>query len=192
MRWRAVKRLKFAARSEVFSAKQESLLNEAIAPDLKAPAKKTEQPAPALLSRSQKQQPERQPLPVELPYRVICHEPDRNTCSCGCGCELGCVGEDVAEKLNHAPGVFAVECHGRGKWVCAESETLIQVPVATHIIDKGISTVGRLALAPMVKYAGHLPLVRQKSIIARAGFAVCNACPNARMKAFGTTVCPAD
>ena len=28
------------------------------------------------------------------------------------------IGEDVAEKLDYQPGVFTVERHIRGKWVC--------------------------------------------------------------------------
>jgi transposase len=28
------------------------------------------------------------------------------------------IGEDIAEKLDYVPGVFTVERHVRGKWVC--------------------------------------------------------------------------
>ncbi len=82
------------------------------------------------------------------------------------------IGEDVAEKLDYVPGVFTVERHVRGKWVCAECETLIQAPVAAHVIDKGIPTAGLLAQVLVAKYADHLPLYRQESIFARAGFAI--------------------
>jgi transposase len=41
--------------------------------------------------------------------------------------------------------VFTVERHVRGKWVCAKCETLVQAPVAPHIIDKGVPTSGLLA-----------------------------------------------
>jgi transposase len=34
------------------------------------------------------------------------------------------IGEDVAEKLDCQPGVFMVERHVRGKWVCACCEKL--------------------------------------------------------------------
>ncbi len=55
------------------------------------------------------------------------------------------IGEDVTEKLDYQPGVFTVERHVRGKWVCACCEKLLQAPVAPHIIDKGIPTTGLLA-----------------------------------------------
>ena len=82
------------------------------------------------------------------------------------------IGEDIAEKLDYVPGVFTVERHVRGKWVCAACETLVQEPVAPHIIDKGIPTPGLLAQVLVAKYADHLPLYRQEAIFARAGFAI--------------------
>jgi transposase len=66
----------------------------------------------------------------------------------------------VAEKLDYEPGVFTVERHVRGKWVCAKCVTLIQAPVAPHIIDKGIPTTGLLAQVLVAKYVDHLPLYR--------------------------------
>ena len=55
------------------------------------------------------------------------------------------IGEDVAEKPDYEPGVFAVERHIRGKWACAQCETLVQSPVDAHVIDKSIPTTGLLA-----------------------------------------------
>jgi hypothetical protein len=81
------------------------------------------------------------------------------------------VGEDVAEKLDYVPGVFTVERHIRGKWACAKCETLTQVPVDPHVIDKGIPTTGLLAQVLVAKYADHLPLYRQEAIFGRAGLA---------------------
>ena len=82
------------------------------------------------------------------------------------------IGEDVAEKLDYQPGVFTVERHVRGKWVCACCETLVQAPVAPHIIDKGIPTTGLLAQVLVAKYLDHLPLYRQEAIFERAGLAI--------------------
>src|SRR5204863_6143413 len=113
-------------------------LEESIDADLAALAQEIEQRAPGRHNPSEKQQPKRQPLPSNLPRREIQHEPENTTCSCGCA--LKRIGEDVAEKLDYVPGVFTVERHIRGKWVCAHCETLIQAPVAPHIIDKGIPT----------------------------------------------------
>ena len=82
------------------------------------------------------------------------------------------VGEDVAEKLDYVPGVFTVERHIRGKWACAKCETITQVPVDPHVIDKGIPTTGLLAQVLVAKYQDHLPLYRQEHIFGRAGLAI--------------------
>ena len=82
------------------------------------------------------------------------------------------IGEDIAEKLDYVPGVFTVERHVRGKWACAKCETIVQAPVAPHVIDKGIPTTGLLAQVLVAKYADHLPLYRQEGIYARAGLAI--------------------
>jgi transposase len=94
------------------------------------------------------------------------------TLTCRCGCQLQRIGEDVAEKLDYQPGVFTVERHVRGKWVCRPCETLVQAPVAPHIIDKGIPTAGLLAHVLVAKYADHQPLHRQSGIFERAGLAI--------------------
>lgn len=62
--------------------------------------------------------------------------------------------------------------HVRGKWACAQCETIHQVPVDPHIIDKGIPTTGLLAQVLVAKYADHLPLYRQEAIFGRAGLAI--------------------
>ncbi|WP_122302213.1 IS66 family transposase, partial [Pseudomonas savastanoi] len=91
---------------------------------------------------------------------------------CPCGCALKRIGEDVSEKLDYTPGVFTVERHVRGKWVCYDCETLIQAPVPAQVIDKGIPTTGLLAHVMIAKFADHLPLYRQESIFGRAGLAI--------------------
>ena len=65
-----------------------------------------------------------------------------------------------------------MERHIRGKWACAQCETLIQAPVPAQVIDKGIPTAGLLAQVLVAKYSDHLPLYRQERIFARAGFAI--------------------
>ncbi|WP_141396439.1 IS66 family transposase [Polaromonas sp. AET17H-212] len=165
-----LKRLKFAAQSEAYNAEQTSLLEETIDTDLASLAAEIEQAEPPPPGQDDKQKPKRQPLPEGLPRREIHHEPENTTCACGC--QLKRIGQDVAEKLDYQPGVFIVERHIRGKWVCAKCETLIQAPVPAHVIDKGIPTAGLLAQVLVAKYADHLPLYRQESIFARAGLAL--------------------
>jgi transposase len=165
-----LKRLKFAAKSESFNVEQRSLLEETIDADLEALSRELEQIQPAKPETEDKKKPKRQHLPAHLPRRDIHHEPQSTTC--GCGCKLERIGEDVAEKLDYQPGVFTVERHVRGKWVCAQCETLVQAPVAPHIIDKGIPTTGLLAQVLVAKYVDHLPLYRQEAIFGRAGLAI--------------------
>jgi transposase len=162
-----LKRLKFAARSEAFNAEQKSLLEEAIDADLEALSRELARERPTAPSAAAKEQPKRQPLPASLPRREIRHEPEATVC--GCGCAMKRIGEDVAEKLDYVPGVFTVERHIRGKWVCAQCETLVQAPVPAHVIDKGLPTTGLLAQVLVAKYADHLPLYRQEAIFERAG-----------------------
>ena len=94
------------------------------------------------------------------------------TTQCSCGCRLERIGEDVSEKLDYTPGVFEVERHIRGKWVCRSCERLLQAPVPPHVIDKGIPTAGLLAQVLIAKYLDHAPLYRQEGIFARAGLAL--------------------
>src|SRR4029453_18530116 len=91
---------------------------------------------------------------------------------CGCGSAMKRIGQDVSEKLDYQPGVFTVERHVRGKGAWAHCQKLVQVPVAPHIIDKGIPTSGLLAQVLVAKYLDHLPLYRQEYIFQRAGMAI--------------------
>lgn len=166
-----LKRMKFAAQSEKFSVEQRSLLEDEIEADLAAVSAEMDAlDTPRTSPADGKHKPKRQPLPANLPRREIRHEPGSTTC--GCGCQLKRIGEDVAEKLDYVPGVFSVERHIRGKWACAQCETIVQAPVDAHIIDKGIPTTGLLAQVLVAKYADHLPLYRQEGIFARAGVAI--------------------
>ncbi|MCP5272472.1 MAG: IS66 family transposase [Burkholderiaceae bacterium] len=165
-----LKRLKFAVKSEAYSAEQKSLLEETLDSDLAAVAAEIEAMDPSTKVAGNKQQPRREKLPPHLPRREIRHEPEDTTCRTpGCGTPMQRIGEDVAEKLDYQPGVFTVERHIRGKWACKCCEKLEQAPVAPHVIDKGLPTAGLLAQVLVAKYLDHLPLYRQEAIFERAG-----------------------
>jgi len=165
-----LKRLKYAAKSEAYSVEQKSLIEETLDSDLAAVAAEIEAMGASAKAAGDKQQPKREKLPAHLPRREIRHEPEDTTC--GCGQAMKRIGEDVAEKLDYQPGVFTVERHVRGKWVCACCEKLVQAPVAPHVIDKGIPTTGLLAQVLVAKYLDHLPLYRQEAVFERAGLAI--------------------
>ena len=163
-----LKRLKFAKRSEQMNPEQASLLDDLI--DIAAIEAELQALQTVPAATEKKQRPKRTALPAEFPRTLIHHEPDNTHCPCGCA--LKRIGEDVSEKLDYTPGVFTVERHVRGKWVCDDCETLIQAPVPAQVIDKGIPTAGLLAHVMIAKFADHLPLYRQESIFGRAGLAI--------------------
>ncbi len=165
-----LKRLKFAKRSEQMNPEQASLLDDLIDTDIAAIEAELQALQTVLTPIEKKQKPKRTALPAEFPRTLIHHEPGNTHCSCGC--VLKRIGEDVSEKLDYTPGVFTVERHVRGKWVCDECETLIQAPVPAQVIDNGIPTAGLLAHVMIAKFADHLPLYRQESVFGRAGLAI--------------------
>lgn len=168
-----LRRLKFALQSErhLRSPEQQRELEETIDADLQALEDKLRQLQPsAAPTPAQPQAARRAALPADLPRRDIHHEPAQTRCDCGC--EMKRIGEDVSERLDYEPGVFSVERHIRGKWVCRACETIEQAPVPAHIIDKGLASAGLLAHVLVAKYADHLPLYRQEAIFARAGLAI--------------------
>jgi len=163
------KRWRFDAKSEGLTAEQVKLFEETASADIAAIEQELAQLAPPTKD-TVKRQPKRGPIPAHLPRTEIHHEPESTMCPCGCA--LKRIGEDVAEKLDYAPGVISVERHIRGKWVCDHCETLIQAPVPAQVIDKGLPTAGLLAQVMVAKYADHQPLYRQSGIFERSGLAI--------------------
>ena len=167
-----LKRWKFGRSREGLNAEQLTLLDETIEADLagiEIELDALRQGSDVIKPRVLRQ-PHRAPLPPELPRTQFHHEPESTLCkNAGCTAPLQRIGEDITEKLDYTPGIFSVERHVRGKWVCRCCDTLVQAPVPAHVIDKGIPTEGLLAQVLVAKYADHLPLARQEKIFARAG-----------------------
>ncbi|WP_404326443.1 IS66 family transposase [Cobetia sp. UIB-001] len=160
----------FGKHSEQLNVLQISLLEEGVGADIAAIETELEELHLTAATPVARKTPKRTPLPPELPRTEIHHDPENDHCRCGC--QLRRIGEEISEKLNYTPGVFHVERHIRGKWVCDQCETLTQAPMPAQIIDKGIPTAGLLAQVLIAKYADHLPLYRQEQIFARAGVAI--------------------
>jgi transposase len=166
-----LKRHQFGRSREQLDSTQASLLEEAFDEDLAAIEQELQNLTPPPKTDTEPpKKPKRVALPADLPHVDVHHEPDSTTCKCGC--QLKRIGEDVSQKLDYTPGVFTVERHVRGKWVCAGCETLTQAPVPAQVIDKGIPTAGLLAQVLVAKYADHLPLYRQEKIFGRAGLEI--------------------
>ena len=164
------KRWRFGVKTEHWPVEQAQLFEETVDADLAAMEAELEQLSAPPKDGEEKRQPKRKPLPAELPRTEIHHEPETTLCPCGCAMQR--IGEDIAEKLDYTPGVFTVERHIRGKWVCGKCETLTQAPVPAHVIDKGIPTTGLLAQVLIAKYLDHVPLYRQEAIFGRAGLPI--------------------
>lgn len=165
-----LRRIKYGRGSEQMDATQKPLFEESVEEDLAALDQDLEDLKGDKPQEKSQQTPKRTALPANLPRVEYRHEPDNTTCACGCALQR--IGEDVSEKLDYTPGVFSVDRHIRGKWVCRPCETLIQAPVAPEIIDKGIPTAGLLAHLLVAKYSDHLPLYRQSIIFGRAGLPI--------------------
>jgi len=137
---------------------QLSLLDETIDTDIAAIELELEALSQDSVERkpATPRKPRRMPLPADLPRREFHHEPASTQCaSPGCGAPLQRMGEDITERLDYTPGTFTVERHVRGKWVCRCCEKLVQAPVPSCVIDKGIPTEGLLAHVLVAKYADH-------------------------------------
>ena len=154
-----LKRWRFGRRSEQLESGQRRLLEESIDEDIEAISIEPDALQEPTADRPAKQKSRRVMLPGHLPRREIRHEPEQIACSCGCPPER--IGEDVSEKLGYIPGLFEVERHIHGKWVCRRGERLIQAPVPPQVIDKGLPTVGLLAQVLVAKCHHELDPVGQ-------------------------------
>jgi len=111
--------------------------------------------------------PVRQTLPEHLPRETQVHAV---ACTCPeCGGELKSVGVDVTEELEYIPARFKVIRHERPKFSCGACERMIQAPMPSRPIERGLAGPGLLAHVLVSKYADHLPLYRQSVIYAREG-----------------------
>ena len=138
-----LRRHRFGKRSEGMDKQQLALLDALVDEDIAAIEAELETLSPKATEQRERKRAKRQPLPKDLPRTDIYHEPENTSCSCGCA--LTRIGEDISEKLDYQPGTFSVERHIRGKWCCRDCDSLVQAPVAPHIIDKGIPTTNLLA-----------------------------------------------
>ena len=109
----------------------------------------------------------RRKLPDHLARCEERHEPDA---SCPeCGGTMRQVGEDVSEVLDYVPGRFRVIRHVRPALSCRSCETMVQEPMPSLPIERGMASPALLSHVLINKYCDHLPLYRQSQIFAREG-----------------------
>jgi transposase len=114
-----------------------------------------------------RRKPVRRRLPDTLPREVVEHAAP---CACpNCGGALRPLGEDVTEVLDYVPASFRVIRHVRPKLSCRACESIVQAPVPSLPIHRGLASPALLAHVLVAKYADYQPLYRQAEIYARAG-----------------------
>jgi transposase len=108
---------------------------------------------------------------LHLPRQTQIIAPHDTNCP-DCGGELKHLGDDVSEILELEPVRFTVIRQVRPKLACASCDTIVQAPVPSRPIERGMAGPGLLAHVLVSKYADHLPLYRQAEMYAREGVAL--------------------
>lgn len=159
------KRIRFANKSEQFSAEQRELFEESWNTDTSAQEEEVEQLSSAS-TPAKRARAGRQPLPDHLPRIEHRHEPD--SCTYGqCGKDLVKIGEDISEQLDAEPARFFVHRHIRPQYACRACETISASPIPATVIDGGMAAPGLLTWVMISKFLDHLPLYRLEQIAAR-------------------------
>jgi transposase len=168
-----LRRMRFGARSEVFSVEERDLFQDTLASDVAAAEAELARKQAEAAETSTPQAPRpprpragRQPLPDHLPRIEHRHEPE--SCTCGkCGSDLVKIGEDISEQLDVEPAKFFVHRHIRPQYACRPCETISAAPIPPAVIDGGMAAVGLYVWVIICKYLDHLPLYRLEQIAAR-------------------------
>lgn len=109
----------------------------------------------------------RRSFPDHLPRQDIRHDP-APACP-ECGGAMRTVGETVTEILDYIPGRFQVIRHIRPAVSCRQCETMVQPPMPTLPIERGMASPRLIAHVLVSKFCDHQPLYRQSQIFAREG-----------------------
>jgi transposase len=108
----------------------------------------------------------RRSYPAHLPREIVVHQPACICPACG-GARLKRMGADEREVLEYVPAHFKVIVHVRPKMSCRDCETIIQPPMPSLPIERGMPGPALLSHVLVSKYCDHLPLHRQAGIYAR-------------------------
>jgi transposase len=79
------------------------------------------------------------------------------------------IGQDERELLEYIPASFKVIQHVRPKLSCRACETIVQAPMPSLPIERGLPGPGLLAHIAISKFVDHQPLHRQSEMYAREG-----------------------
>lgn len=126
------------------------------------------EPAVKAEVRAEREQKARRELPTHLPRETVEHKTDCVCPKCG-GERLRQIGVDTREVLEYVPSHFKVIVHERPKMACKDCESIVQQPMPSLPIVRGLPGPALLAHVLVSKYCDHLPHYRQSEIYAREG-----------------------
>jgi transposase len=119
--------------------------------------------------RKRRRQGGRQPIPEHLERREEVRLPAVADRVC-CGQPKQQIGEDVSERLDYEPASLFVHRLVRPVLACGRCRgNVAQAPLPSRPIEKGLAGNGLLAQVVVSKFADHLPLHRQESMLRRHG-----------------------
>lgn len=108
-------------------------------------------------------------LPVHLRREEIVIQPE------GLPDGAICIGSDITEELEYAPGELFVRCFIRPKYKLPGATTLktevMVAPMPSRTLEKAIAGPALLAWIIISKYVDHTPLNRMMQILERSGYA---------------------
>src|SRR3954451_4023879 len=110
----------------------------------------------------------RRPVPAHLPRETVTHAPPCTCPGCG-GTVFSRIGQDEREVLEYVPSSFKVIRHIRPKLSCRACESIVQPPMPSLPIERGLPGPGLVAHVLVSKFCDHTPLHRQTGIYAREG-----------------------
>src|SRR3954449_7963835 len=172
MQLAVLRRARFGRSSEKLDTEIEQLellIGELETDQAEAESRAAADPARRDPAKARPRQPAvRRPLPAHLPRETVTHAPP---CACpGCGGTVfSRVGQDEREVLEYVPSSFKVIRHVRPKLSCRGCETIVQPPMPSLPIERGLPGPGLVAHVLVSKYCDHTPLHRQTGIYAREG-----------------------
>lgn len=162
-----LRRMMFGTRSEKLRrevAQAEALLKQREQASDRYSGREDDPQVPRQLRQSR----HRRPLPEHLPREILRLEPEE-TCCPACGGEMAYLSEVSAEQLELVASALKVIRTVRVKKACTKCDGIVEAPAPSRPVERGIAGPGLLARVLTAKYCEHLPLYRQKEILARQG-----------------------
>ena len=121
-------------------------------------------------ARERRPPPGRQELPAHLPRReqVLPCPPEQCLCQ-ACGRETTVIGYEQSEQLDVEPAQYFVRVTKREKRACSRcpEQGVTAAALPPRVVDKSLASDRVIIDTVVAKYADHLPLYRQSTILAR-------------------------